>query len=315
MRSLSNEFKTFQQFQHWGDSATTDTQPVWFATAHLQLTNNIVLRNPEPFAQQGFSVQQMNPGVGENVVRSLLDGRADYCNVLGMPLIRAVEGSPLKFIASFQNTGWELWTRPGIERLEDLDGKTIGRTSPFPRERLDSALRAAGVDPDNVQEGALIQLDAAGVQDVVNGVVDGALLMAPISSIAREAGLISPYDLNLSGDSVAYGLMTTDRMLAQNRDQVKAFLRALLASTRQLQQDRDLAYKLVQQQFVPERYIDQALDSTLPYLNASGQLALESQQRWIDIASRLLKLEAEVPLEQVFDFSILDELTAEAAAE
>ena len=315
MRSLSNGFKTFQQFQHWGDSTTTDTRQVWFATAHLQLTNNIVLRNPEPFAQQGFTVQQMNPGVGENVVRGLIDGRAEYCNVLGMPLIRSVQGSPLKFIASFQNTGWELWTRPGIERLEDLEGKTIGRTSPFPRERLDSALREVGVDPDSVDEGALIQLDAAGVQDVVNGVVDGALLMAPISSIAREAGLVSPYDLNLSGDSVAYGLMTTDRMLEQNRDQVKAFLRALLTSTRQLQQDRELARSLVQQQFVPERYIDQALDSTLPYLNASGQLALESQQRWIDISSKLLKLEEEVPLEQVFDFSILQELAAEVVAD
>jgi len=291
-----------------------DLRHIWFATAHLQLTNNIVLTNPEPFAQEGFSVHPLNPGVGDNVVRSLMDGRADYCNVLGMPLIRAVEGLPLKFIASFQNTGWELWTRPGIERLEDLEGKTIGRTSPFPRERLDSALRKRGIDPARVAEGPLIQLDAAGVQDVVSGVVDGALLMAPISSIAREAGLVSPYDLNLSGDSVAYGVMTTDRMLADNRADVKRFLRAGLRSTRELRQDRELARSLVEQQFVPTRYIDQALDATLPYLNESGELAEESQQRWIDTSRKLLGLKATVPLEQVFDFSILQELGNEAAA-
>lgn len=290
-----------------------ESRSIWFATAHLQFTNNIILTNPEPFAQEGFSVHPMNPGIGDNVVRSLVDGRADYCNVLGMPIIRAVEGLPLKFIASFQNTGWELWTRPNIERLEDLEGKTIGRTSPFPRERLDSALLEQGVDPASVAEGPFVQLDAAGIQEVVDGVVDGALLMAPISSMAREAGLVSPYDLNLSGDSVAYGIMTTDWMLAENRDEVKRFLRALLRSTADLKQKRELARSLVEQQFVPDRYIDQALDATLPYLNESGELAIESQQRWIDISRRLLGLETPVALDQVFDFSILQELAAEAA--
>jgi len=290
-----------------------ESRSIWFATAHLQFTNNIILTNPEPFAQEGFSVHPMNPGIGDKVVRSLVDGRADYCNVLGMPIIRAVEGLPLKFIASFQNTGWELWTRPNIERLEDLEGKTIGRTSPFPRERLDSALLEQGVDPASVAEGPFVQLDAAGIQEVVDGVVDGALLMAPISSMAREAGLVSPYDLNLSGDSVAYGIMTTDWMLAENRDEVKRFLRALLRSTADLKQNRELARSLVEQQFVPDRYIDQALDATLPYLNESGELAIESQQRWIDISRRLLGLETPVALDQVFDFSILQELAAEAA--
>ena len=191
--------------------------------------------------------------------------------------------------------------------------KTIGRTSPFPRERLDSALLEQGVDPASVAEGPFIQLDAAGIQEVVDGVVDGALLMAPISSMAREAGLVSPYDLNLSGDSVAYGIMTTDWMLAENRDEVKRFLRALLRSTADLKQNRELARSLVEQQFVPDRYIDQALDATLPYLNESGELAIESQQRWIDISRRLLGLETPVALDQVFDFSILQELAAEAA--
>lgn len=285
-----------------------ESQHVWFATAHLQLTNNIVLTNPEPFANEGFTVHPMNPGVGDNVVRALLDGRAEYCNVLGMPLIRAVQGMPLKFIASFQNTGWELWTRPGIERLQDLAGKTIGRTSPFPRERLDAALRQHGVDPATVREGPVIQLDAAGVQDVADGVVDGALLMAPISAIAKETGLTSPYDLNLSGDSVAYGIMTSDRMLTERRDDVKRFLRAVLHSTGDLKHNRDLARELVRQQFVPERYIDQALDATLPYLNQSGELAKESQQRWIDISRKILGLDHAVAAEQVFDFSILSEL-------
>lgn len=304
-----------QADQRWITTANplADSHHIWFATAHLQLTNNIVLTNPEPFAHEGLAIHAMNPGVGDNVVRALLDGRADFCNVLGMPLIRAVQGLPLKFIASFQNTGWELWTRPGIDSLEDLAGKTIGRTSPFPRERLDAALQEHGVDPADVEEGALIQLDAAGVQDVVDGVVDGALLMAPISSIAEEAGLVCPYDLNLSGDSVAYGIMTTDQMLQNRRDDVKRFLRAVLRSTLDLQQDRALARSLVEQQFVPARYIEQALDATLPYLNASGELSEASQRRWIDISRRILGLQETVALKQVFDFSILRELVAEGS--
>ncbi|MEL0082009.1 MAG: ABC transporter substrate-binding protein [Gammaproteobacteria bacterium] len=288
-----------------------DLQSVWFATASLQFVNNIVLTNPNPFADEGFEVSAMDPGVGDRVVKALMDQRVEYCNVLGMPLIRAASGYPLKFVASFQNSGWELWTRPEITALKQLEGKTIGRTSPYPRERLNSALAAAGVDPDSVSEGPFIPLDAAGINSVVEGVVDGALIMAPVSSIAREAGLVSPYNLNLAGHSAAYGLMTTEQMLAENRDQVKRFLRATLRSSRELQTDRDLAYQLVARQGVAERFIDQALDSTLPYLNPTGELSETTQHRWIETAKTILGLDEKIPLQRVFDFSILAELAAE----
>ena len=291
-----------------------ELQSVWFSTAHLQFTGNIPLLNPEPFAREGFEVFGMHPGVGDMVVRTLVEHRAEYCNVLGYPLSRAVSGFPMKFVLSYQDTGWELWTRPGIETLQDLEGKTLGRSSPFPKARLHDALQQAGVDPASVAEGPMVPLDAAGMQDVADGLVDAVLVMAPVSAMAKQAGLLSTIDLNPLGPSGAYGLMTTDRMLGERRDEVKRFARALLRSTRQLQENRDLAFSLVERQEVPRRYIDQALDATLPYLNTGGELTEESQRYLIEAAKGLLKLDEPVPLERAFDFSLVREIKQEEAA-
>ena len=280
---------------------------VWYATAHLQLTGNIPLHHPQAFADEGFAVNALCPGAGQFIVNAMLQGRAEYCNVLAVPLMRAAEGKGLKFLCSFQPTAWELWGRPGL-KLADMAGKRLGVTSPMARAYLDDGLRAAGVDPASVLEGTPINLDGAGAEQMRRGAVDAAILMPPVTVMAGALGLERMANLgDWGGQPVAYGLMTTDRMLTERRDEVVRFVRALLRSVRALKADRELAMQLVRAQGVPEPFVAGTVDDALPQLDPDGHLPEATQRRWVDTAAKYIGLPGPVPLSRVFDFSVLDD--------
>ena len=280
--------------------------PVWFATAHLQLTGNIVLQHPQTFADEGFEVHAMCPGAGQFIVNAMLQGRAEYCNVLAVPLMRAAQGQGLKFVCSYQPTAWELWAQPEIRTLKDLAGKRLGVTSPMARSYLDDGLREVGVDPASVIEGTPINLDGAGAEQMRRGAVDAAILMPPVTVMAGSLGMHWLANLGQWGHPVAYGLMTTDRMLAERRDEVVRFVRALLRSVRSIKTDRELALKLTRAQGVPEDFVAATVDDMLPQLDTDGHLPESTQRRWVDTAAKYLGMTETVPLARVFDFSVLD---------
>ena len=95
--------------------------------------------------------------------------------------------------------------------------------------------------------------------------------------------------------------------VAERRDEVVRFVRALLASVRTLKADRELAITLTRAQGVPEEFIAGTVDITLPQLDTDGYLPTATQQRWIDTSARFLGLDEPIPTSRVFDFSVLDD--------
>lgn len=291
----------------------SDLEQVWYSTAHLHVTNNIILNNPGPFRDEGLEVFPICPGSGVPIARTMMSGLAGYCNVLALPIQRATEGWPLKFLTSYQNTGWEIWAAPDIKSLKDLEGRTVGRTSGMARKYLNMLLAREGIDPDSVKYGDPVPLDHSAVEEIRTGQVDAGLFMDPVGAMAEKAGLNMIGDLGDAGDPVAFGLMTTEKLLNENRDQVVRMVRATMKSTIQLKNDPDLAKELIRAQGVPPQYIDIAAAHTLARLNVTGELAETSQHQWIEFAKEAagMDMDENIPLSRVFDFSILEEVRAE----
>ncbi len=289
-----------------------ELKQIWYATAHLQVTGNIVLNNPGPFREEGFEVYPICPGSGIPIARTMMAGLAEYCNVLALPIQRAVEGWPLKFLCSYQNSGWELWAAPHVRSLKDLEGRILGQSSGMARRYLHAAMKKAGADPSKLKDGPSLPLDFTGIAQILQGKVDAGILMSPVTSMARVAGLNMVLDLAEIGDPVAYGLMATDKIIRENRDQVVRMVRATMKSTRQLQGNAALARELILAQGVPEQYVEGAIASSLPKLNAVGDLSEASQREWIEYGKLNAGMDkgTNVPLAQVFDFSILKEAMA-----
>ncbi len=280
------------------------TTEVIIATAQVELTGNIVLTNPAPFRKEGLRIRLMTPGTGPAIVESLLNGDADYANVLAGPIMAAVKGAPLKIILAYQNKGWELWARPEIVTLSDLIGKTIAQTSPLARRYLDSALQAQGIDPQAVRTGE----PAFSPQAIVDGRVDAALLLPPMTAEAQQAGLHRILRLGDIGDVPTFGVVTTNQRLRERPDEITRLVRATLSSIKQLREDRDLGLELVKKLGTASELAEMALEATLVHLEPTGELAHESQQRWIQIACEVTGTSQPVPLSQVFDFSVLGQV-------
>jgi len=117
---------------------------------HAILTGNAVFVNHEVFARHGLEIELYEPEPsqwgrgpdGKPKIAPLLDGTAHYTNVLGTPIPAAVMGQGLKYLASYQNTGVELFARPEMRNLADLSGRAVASSSPMWQFNLERALRA-----------------------------------------------------------------------------------------------------------------------------------------------------------------------------
>lgn len=275
---------------------------VTIATAQRELTGNIVLANPEPFGEAGLRTRMVTPGTGPAIVDALLNGEAEYANVLAGPILAAVRGAPLKVILTYQNRGWELWAHPEIMTLPDLVGRTLAHTSPLVRRHVDALLRAQGIDPQTVRTGEPTSSPRA----IIEGRVDAMLLLPPMTVEAARVGLRRI--LRLNEDLPTFGLVTTDARLREHPDEVARLVRATLRSIRQLREDRNVGIELVRDLGTPHELAEIALDETLEHLELSGEVARESQHQWIRIACEVAGVEASVPLAQVFDFGALHQV-------
>lgn len=285
---------------------------ITIATGYLQLTANIVLINPSPFRAEGLTVNLVAPGAGAPITQSLLSGTADYTNVLAHPIQSAVEGQPLKFLATYLNKGWELWARPEIGTIQDLAGKKVAPTSPMAHKYFELALKRKGVSPDSVKTGAPVLFDNA-VDEILSGEVDAAILLPPATVQAERAGLHCMLRMGDVGDPPTCGLVTTNKRLKERSDEVARAVRAMLASVKQLLEDRVLALSLVKKLGTSEQLAERAVNVMLAQLVPSGELSEKSQYLWIQFAKELAGIENDVPLSQVFDFSILREITQSKA--
>ncbi len=280
------------------------TTEVVIATAQVELTGNIVLINPSPFQNEGLRVRLICPGTGPAIVESLLNGAADYANVLAGPIMAAVRGAPVKIILTYQNKGWELWARPEMTTLKDLVGRTIARTSPLAQRYLDYALQKQGIDPHAVRVGE----PAVSPRAITDGRVDAALLLPPMTAEAELAGLRRILRLGDVGDLPTFGLVTTNRRLQERPEEVVGLLRATLRSMSQLREDRDLGLQLVKMLGTASELAQMALEATLGHLELTGELSRESQYQWIQTACEVVGVQHSVPLSQVFDFGPLSQV-------
>lgn len=277
------------------------------ATANLLLTANIVFANKDPFLEEGLDIDLVCLGVGAKVTQGLLSGEIEYACVTAHPVRSAIEGKPLKYLAGYQSRGWEVWARPEIETVFDLVGKTIAGTSPAGRTYLDMWLREKGIDSTLIKSDDRVLVESA-IPFMLEGRVHAAFFMPPLVAQAETAGLRRVFRLGPEvGDMPIYGLATSDRRLGGHRAEAIRMIRAMRESVRRVLGDHTLALRLTRELGTPEEITERCLDATLENFDPNGRLTEEAQQKSIRCLRTLSSVTGEVPLSQVYDFSVLEE--------
>lgn len=190
------------------------------------------------FKKHGLDVDLLYASGGSRAAQVVLAGEAPVAMFNGSSVISAnLAGADLVNIASGMNVlPFFLVVGPGVKQIEDLKGKKVGITR-F-ASATDFALRFAAekwpVKPD--KDFAVIQLNGqpemmAGLK---SGAVQGAMLNAEFTILARREGLRDLVDVAALGLTFpGSGLQTSRTFIRNRRDTVLRLLRAYVDSVHQ----------------------------------------------------------------------------------
>lgn len=269
------------------------------------------------FAQENLEIQWIV--VNSNVVvTALMAGEIDVAGIAGSSMRAASRGAPLK--ANFFPYHKSLFVFLGaseIKRVQDLKGKVIGTTGPGATTEIAASmvLQANGMDPKKDVTFMTIGGAETSIAAMRNGVIHARAFNPDAALIMKKQGFT---ELAVLADLGAWpwaGYSTSDAHLANRRDKIKRWTRAMVKSLQLMQTRPEETYKIAQAEFNHPRDITEgaanicikAIDPKNP-----GGASDESLRNNIDLTiTQPLKLPAQPPINRLVDFSLLHEVQKE----
>ncbi|SFJ76931.1 ABC transporter substrate-binding protein [Cellulomonas sp. KH9] len=276
------------------------------------------------FTDAGFSSVTLNagPGATESIV---LSGGADFglSNAVSVGQVVAEEDAPLKIVGTtFQKNPFTILSLAdggNIATPEDLKGKRIG-VQAGPNEALFDALLAINeIDPSEVTK-VPVEYDPS---PLVNGEVDGFLAYVTNESITVEAEGNAVTNLLFADNGlpfVAESVVTTDEMIANEPEKVKAFLAAEIRGWKDAVADPEEGARLAVEEYGADLELDLAKEVAQATIQIDLIVTDETTTNGLFtisdalIAQNLTTLAAagiELEAEDLFDLSLLTELLEE----
>ena len=276
------------------------------------------------FTDAGFSSVTLNagPGATESIV---LSGGADFglSNAVSVGQVVAEEDAPLKIVGTtFQKNPFTILSLAdggNIATPEDLKGKRIG-VQAGPNEALFDALLAINeIDPSEVTK-VPVEYDPS---PLVNGEVDGFLAYVTNESITVEAEGHAVTNLLFADNGlpfVAESVVTTDEMIANEPEKVKAFLQAEILGWKDAIVDLEGGARLAVEEYGADLELDLAKEVAQATIQIDLIVTDETTTNGLFtisdalIAQNLTTLAAagiELEADDLFDLSLLTELLEE----
>lgn len=277
------------------------------------------------YADAGFGTVTLNagPGATESIV---LSGGADFglSNAVSVGQVVAEEDAPLKIVGTtFQKNPFTILSLADggdIATPEDLKGKRIG-VQAGPNEALFDALLAVNdIDPSEVTK-VPVEYDPS---PLVNREVDGFLAYVTNESIIVESQGMPVTNLLFADNGlpfVAESVVTTDEMIANEPEKVKAFLEAEIRGWKDAVADPEEGARLAVEEYGADLELDLDKEIQQATIQAETLVVTEEteanglftisddliEQNLATLAAAGIELEAD----DLFDLSLLTELLEE----
>jgi NitT/TauT family transport system substrate-binding protein len=203
-------------------------------------------------AREGIEVEVISFPSGNEGIQALMANEVDFLQIAGATTVSAaLGGGDTLVVATLVRTLVQsLIARPEIAQAQDLRGKAVGisrlGTTIDTGARL--AIRHFGMEPDRdvaiVQAGTMPSILGA----MEAGRVQAGVLSYPSVSQARKLGFHELLDIGTLGIPYAgTGLSVRRSYAGQQPDVVRRFLRALIAGSHRLLDDKPFAIELYKQ--------------------------------------------------------------------
>ena len=268
------------------------------------------------FREEGLEVELIVMQAIQTI-QATLGKSTQFASATGTAISSAVMGAEIKVIlAVTDRPSFDLIAQPNITSVQQLRGKKIGTggVGSLAEILARRILTAHGVRPEEVT------ILATGPSHVTYlslkaKVIDAAPLQMPLTFTAQDEGfrkLVSAGDVYRS---VQGGLATTKAILSEQPELVTKVVRAMLRATRLIKSDRNYAINFLKGPWLdigkdPEKIAARVYDVAAPALLENGAVDLEVQRQMIADASVRAKPAQPILPEQVFDFSIVQKVSA-----
>jgi ABC-type nitrate/sulfonate/bicarbonate transport system substrate-binding protein len=270
-----------------------------YASRSNSATPQYVAQSKGFFKSEGLDIEliQMNPRLGATAV---VNGDVAFVTAFVSTFRGILQGFPIKVVFVHLKKGpYFVMARPEIKDVQQLRGKKIGVSTIRGTDQLvaEEMLQARGFNP------ALLQAVGIGdaplrLQALVSGAVDAVSVAPPHDLMLQKMGfrpLVGPPEMGFP----ASGMLTSDRLLAENPSLVKRALRALLRAHRFIFDNREETLKIMTQWLPqPMEIASHSYDLELKALTRDGQMTDD------EIENLIARLgEKKRPLDQVRDFT------------
>lgn len=301
----------------WSGSAAAQKIRIAMPAKSMTFLNFYVGDKFGIYKAEGFdvSLEVIKPDIG---IAGMVAGEIDYTSAIGSAMRAAATGVSIKAaMFTMDRVVVYMYAKPSIKSIEELKGGKIVATTGLvatPTYAAKVMARAHGLNPDK-------DLSFIATGDVANslaalqgGVADVAMLSVPFNFKAEELGFRS------LGSAVDYlqtpfaGLGVSDAKIKSNPAQVKRMIRATLKSvefTRE-QANQEKVVALLMDEFKLDRKT--AALSLLDIIKAfskDGTTLEDAVKIEIKEIREQAKIKAEVPVSQVVDYKLLEEVLAE----
>lgn len=288
------------------------TVAVMYAPIYLGLHQGL-------FAAEGLDLEIVTMRT-DLAIAALGTGEIDFIAHGGAALRAAARGFPVKLVFALDHKApfW-LVARPGIENPKMLKGKKIGVSFPgdTPQLVLRRFLRRQGMDPDRDVSYVSGQFSPTALQSLLGGLLDGGVLAPPFNVLAEEKGLriLAFLGAAVPDATTSNGIVTSDRKIKSQPEQVKRMVRASLKSLLTYREKKERAVDLLVSQFdISRKTAGKVYGHALEILTPDGEI---SREKIRDILGMMAETGQKIPPslqpEAFLDYSFLREARRELA--
>jgi NitT/TauT family transport system substrate-binding protein len=246
---------------------------------------------------------------------AVLSGSVEFSTVPLVGLTTALRGGALKLLmVHFDKPQHSLFVKNELQNVRALRGKKIAVSGPSVIDDLllREYLAANGVDAG--REVNILSIGAADtrVTSLISGAVDAAVIIAPFTFVARDAGFRELVAFKDQGFLLpSGGIVARDEFLRAEPNLVERFVRGSMMGFIHSRDNRSGAIKVLTKSLkIDEQVATKVYDASRPTMTADGALPEDAQKKMAAFVAKTSGLKEIPPLDKVFDFSFVRKANA-----
>ncbi|HEY1373336.1 MAG TPA: ABC transporter substrate-binding protein [Candidatus Binatia bacterium] len=268
------------------------------------------------FADEGIPAEYitMKPSI---MPAALLNGEIQGTTATGTAASANLKGLPFKIVIFFSTKLMDsLVTKPQIKSVAELRGKIVGVDTFGASTDVITRLvfQKYGLDPARDVKILATGDESIRLEQLKLGQIDAAMLGPQGVVAAKRAGLRSLVDVADEIELPFVGMATTTKIIEQQRGELKKVLRANLRGIRYSidPKRRDSVVSIMKNWLkLDQETAEYTYGIYLKGASKDGTLNRAGMEALLAERKRQTKVTDEIPLDRVFDFSVVEEINRE----